>query len=106
REKIFVASYPYDISPADDNRPFFFNYAFWWHIFPASPTIWGSVPVMEYSVLLLFGIIAVVSLVCVLVPLRSLTRRGAEVEGRWRLVAYFAATGVGYLAVEVALLQE
>jgi spermidine synthase len=106
REKIFVASYPYDISPADDNRPFFFNYAFWWHIFPASPTIWGSVPVMEYSVLLLFGIIAVVSLVCVLVPLRSLTRRGAEVEGRWRLVAYFAATGVGYLAIEVALLQE
>jgi len=106
RERIFISSYPYDISPASDNRPFFFNYAFWWHIFPSSPAIWGSVPVMEYSVLLLFGVIALVTLVCVFVPLRSLARRGLQVAGRGRLIAYFAGAGMGYLAIEVALLQE
>jgi spermidine synthase len=106
RERVFVASYPYDISPAEDNRPFFFNYAFWWHIFPASPAIWATVPVMEYSVLLLLGVIALVSLACVWAPLQALARRGAQVEGRGRLATYFAATGIGYLAIEVALLQE
>ena len=106
REQAFVSEYPYDVSPALDNRPFFFSYALWWHLFPASPAIWASVPVMQYSVILLFGVIALVTLVCVFVPLRLLSRRGLQVSRRGRLATYFAGTGLGYLAIEIALLQE
>jgi spermidine synthase len=106
RERTFVSEYPYDVSPALDTRPFFFSYAFWWHLFPASPAIWASIPVMQYSILLLLLVIGLVTVVCVLVPLRLLERRGLRVSGRARLVTYFAGTGLGYLAIEIALLQE
>jgi hypothetical protein len=61
---------------------------------------------MEYSVLVLFSVIAFVSLFCVWAPLHVLARRGAQANGRARLVIFFAGTGIGYLAIEVALLQE
>jgi hypothetical protein len=107
RERVFVSEYPYDVSPAEDTRPFFFHYAFWWHLFPSSyPALWTSVPVMELSVLLLLGIIGLVSFVAVFAPLRLLAGRGLAVEGRGRLAFYFAGIGIGYLAIEIALLQE
>jgi spermidine synthase len=106
RERTFVSEYPFDVSPARDARPFFFNFAFWWHLFPASPVIWASIPVMQYSVLLLFFLIGLVTLLCVFVPLRFLVRRGLRVPGRGKLVTYFGGTGLGYLAIEIALLQE
>jgi len=106
KERAFVSQYPFDVSPATDTRPFFFNFAFWWHLFPSSPTIWAAIPVMQYSVLLLGLVIGVVTLVCVFVPLRLLARKGLRVSGRARLATYFAGTGVAYLALEIALLQE
>jgi len=109
RERAFVSLYPYDISPTDDDRPFFFSYAFWWHVLArdsSDPGILASVPVMQYSVLLLLGVIGLTTVVCVYVPLRLLAGRGMRVPDRGRLLVYFAGTGLGYLAIEIALLQE
>jgi hypothetical protein len=106
RERAFVAAYDFDIAPSWDDRPFFFHYAFWWHLFPSSPIVWKSVPVMELSVLVLLALIGLVAFACVLLPLRILARQGLDVGGRFRLTVYFAGAGIGYLAIEVALLQE
>ncbi len=33
RERAFVRAYPFDVEPTDDNRPFFFRYSYWSHLF-------------------------------------------------------------------------
>lgn len=106
REAAFVASAPFDISPVDDNRPFFFKYSFWWHIFPSDPVVWASTPAMEYSVILLLAAIGLAALVCIYLPLRYLMGRRVRTPEAWRYGVFFAGTGVGYLAIEIALLQK
>jgi len=101
----FVAAYPFDISPVFDDKPFFFHRSFWWHLFPSEPFIWGATPAMEYALILLFGIVGAGSLVCVYLPLRWLSPQQRP-HGWSRWVAYFAGIGIGYLAIEIALLQR
>ena len=106
KERAFVAAYSFDISPTIDDRPFFFKYSFWWHLFPSDPIIWGQVPVMEMSLLLLLVAVGLATLVSVYLPLRHFARQGlrAPAAGRW--LVYFGGAGLGYLALEVALLQK
>ncbi|MBI3932198.1 MAG: hypothetical protein HY317_02175 [Acidobacteria bacterium] len=106
RERAFVAGYPWNVAPAGDDRPFFFNYSFWWHLFPADSTVWANTPVMEYSILILGGVVALATLACIYVPLRLLAGRAATTPARKRYGVYFAGAGVGYMAVEIALLQK
>jgi spermidine synthase len=106
KERAFVAAYPFDISATVDDRPFFFKYSFWWHLFPADPMIWGNVPVMEMSLLLLLLAIGLAALVSIYLPLRHFARQGLETPGAGRWLAYFGGTGLAYLALEVALLQK
>jgi spermidine synthase len=104
-EERFVASYLFDIAPADDDRPFFFRQSFWWHLFPEQSLVWEAIPVMEYSLLMLFLAVCVACLVFIYLPLRWL---GPAPE-RWvslRYGSFFASIGLGYMAVEIALLQK
>ena len=54
-ERRFIESYPFAIDPAVDDRPFFFNFSFWWHLlpgqrlFPDQPPSWTDVPVLQLS---------------------------------------------------------
>ncbi len=105
-ERDFIMNYPFDISPAEDTRPFFFKNSFWWHVFPSSPMIWGHTPVMEYSILLLLIIISFAALLCIYIPLRYLAKLGMHARGTQRYGLFFAGTGIGYLAIEIALLQK
>jgi spermidine synthase len=112
REAFYDIS-PYNIRPATDDIPFFFNFSRWSHLpffFKFSP--WANwpnmqkpVPVMELTLLVMFCFVAVAVLLCVWLPLRRLTRAGAAAPPR-RYGFIFAGTGLGYLAVEIALLQK
>ena len=105
-ERSFVAAYPWDLRPATDDRPFFFRHSYWWHLFPGSPLVWASIPTMEYSVIILTLVIAATVLVSIYVPLRFLAGRATASPATRRFAVYFAGCGLGYLAVEVALLQK
>ena len=105
REKVFAEVYDFDISPTDDDRPFFFRFSRWWHLFPESPFIWGTVPVMEYSIILLAGAVGLTSLVVVWLPLRWLTR-SRRPAGLFRYGLFFSLIGVGFMAIEMAFLQR
>jgi spermidine synthase len=105
-ERRFVAAYPLDISPPTDDRPFFFHYSFWRHLFFIDPLARDSVPVMELSLVLLSALVAVVAALGVYVPLRALAAEGSRARGAWRYAVFFAGTGVGYMALEIALLQK
>ncbi|HXB55242.1 MAG TPA: hypothetical protein VN461_10690, partial [Vicinamibacteria bacterium] len=105
-EAAFVSAYPFDIAPATDDRPFFFRYSFWWHLFPSDPAIWAEVPLMELGLCLLLALIALAAALFVWAPLRHLAR----IEGRRSPVSrygvFFAGAGLGYMAVEIAALQK
>lgn len=105
RERAFVGTYAFDVSPVDDDRPFFFKHTGWGHLFPSNPYARQGVPVMEYSILLLLAVVGSAAALCVLVPLRFLASRGAT-SGAWRHAVFFGGTGLGYLAIEIAFLQK
>ena len=105
-ERAFIAGYPFAIDPVTDDRPFFFNFAFWWHLFPEDPLIWASVPVLQMSLLLLASLVSIAAVLTVIVPLILLSRRGIHSgRHRGRFALYFSGLAIGYLGVEVALMQ-
>jgi hypothetical protein len=106
RERGFVRAYPYDVSPASDDRPFFFRHSFWWHLYPVGAAYPPAAPVMEDSTVMLAAAIGLCALACVYLPLRYLTRTAPRATGLRGYGVYFAGTGLGYLAVEIALLQK
>ena len=104
-QEAFVASYPFDISPVTDDRPFFFRRSFWWHLFPSSPLVWAATPALEYGLILLLAIVGCAVLVCVYLPMRW--SPPAVRPPHWRrYLWYFAGAGIGYLVMEMALIQK
>jgi hypothetical protein len=106
REGAFVSLFPFDVHPSTDDRPFFFHSSYWSHLWSRNPVVRASLPMMELSLLVLFGITACAALLCVYLPLRYLARRGSALPHAPRLTVYFAGLGLGYLGVEMALLQK
>jgi hypothetical protein len=105
-EARWIARYPFEIAPSTDDRPFFFKYSKWSHLLSRDPMAAISVPVMELSLLVLTIVVGLVAVLCIYVPLRYLGRRKRKRGAGWRFGAFFAFIAVGYLAVEVALLQK
>ena len=107
RERAFVQAYPFDISPVEDDRPFFFRTSSWRQVLSQDPLLREySPPVMEYTLLALLGAIGAAAAVCVYLPLRITAARGRRSPGTARYGLFFAAIGLGYLALELALLQK
>ena len=106
KERAFVAAYPFDISPATDDRPFFFKHSSWGHLLPRDRAFATGVPVMELSLVLLAVAIGATAFLCIHVPLRFLVARAALLPTRGRYGLFFSAIGIGYFAVEIALLQR
>jgi hypothetical protein len=106
RERAFVAAYPFDIRPPEDDRPFFFRFSYWWHLFSRDPLVAATVPVMDYGLLLLLATTGLFALACVYLPLRALAGRGLRAPHALRHAGYFAAIGLGYMAIEMALIQK
>ncbi|MBM3739154.1 MAG: hypothetical protein FJW39_25545 [Acidobacteria bacterium] len=107
----FYRDYRYDVSPVDDNRPFFF--------YTVQPRdIWefltsGSRGSADYkinrAVPLLFGVVAVslfATAVMLLLPPLVLGSRLPGEPGVRRFLAYFLCIGVGYILIQVALIQK
>ncbi len=106
RERTFVAVFPFDVRPIDDDRPFFFRFSYWNHLWSRHPVVRTSLPMMEYSLLILLAITSLAAALCVYLPLRRLARQGMALPEARRLTAYFAGLGVGFLFIEMALLQK
>ncbi len=112
-----VADYPYDIGAITDDRPFF------WHFTPYSDVLTNfsrgyedsEIAIGERLLLMLLMVAVVTAAVLLFVPFavsRRLTRDGTDaapvvaVPGRWRLLVYFAALGLGFMIVEISMIQR
>jgi hypothetical protein len=104
----FLALLPYDFSPPTDDRPFFFLM-----LRPLqsllSPFTWDTGLRQNFvAVRTLYVLLAVLAVVLALVVLLPAWRLGSAGRGlgRWRLSLLFAAMGLGYMLVEIPLVQK
>jgi hypothetical protein len=107
-----VDDYRFDISSITDDRPFF------WHFTPYSDVLTNFSRGMEDSEiaigerLLLMLLVVAVLVAAILLCLPFLVTRGpseerpARVHDRWRLLVYFAALGLGFMVVEISMIQR
>lgn len=110
----FLERYKFDLSPASDDRPYFFHF-FKWRTLPELLALRsrGGLPPLDwgYPVLVMALLQAVaVSLLLILLPL-ALSGSGqafaaAPANLRRRAPGYFLALGLGFMAIEIPLLQR
>jgi hypothetical protein len=108
----FIEEYKFDIQPATDDRPFFFNF-FRWSSLPEILSLHrrGGFSLLElgYPVLILTLLQALAaSLLLILLPVWYFKRKGAPVSTalEWSVSGYFLAIGLAYLFIEIAFLQK
>jgi len=121
RRQQFFRSYAFDLRPATDEWPYFFHFFRW----RALPLVLGefrrsSIPVSELGYLILIATLlqaAVIAILLILFPLALLPHRTAPADPavaipalrgkvRLRVLLCFSALGLGYLFVEMALIQR
>ncbi len=103
------------LSPATDDQPFFNQRQRWRtlrpHIlhdvlFPVKGSNDGYQPVAEVYLLILFAQSILIGAVFILLPLVRSSRSGLRAPGRWSFLVYFAALGLGFIMIEMVLLQR
>ncbi len=106
----FLASYPFAVGPVTDDRPFFFHFFRWRQtpdVLATAGHTWQPFGGSGYLVLLvLLGVVVTLSVALILGPL--LVRRPAlagSTELRAPALVYFGAIGLGFLLVEIPLIQ-
>ena len=109
----FVAKYKYDIEPATDDRPYFFN-TFRWRLLPELVELrgrgglgllgWGY-PILAAT----FVQAAILTVILVPLPLIFLGRATPAASGfvlKARVLAYFLALGFAFLFIEMVFIQK
>jgi spermidine synthase len=119
--RAFYADYPYAVAPPTDDHPFFFHFFKWEQtpeIIAALGKTWQPFGGSGYLVLLLLlALVLALSAVLILVPLaagqisnqqisKSANQRGGRSRFTMRYLLYFLLLGVGFLFVEIPLLQR
>jgi hypothetical protein len=94
----FYRQVPFDVKPTTDDRPFFFEYYGWQNLGYFRSGKFTLVVILLQALLLSVGLI--------LLPLWLLQRAGLRTHGRWHWLIYFACLGIGFIFIEVVLMQQ
>jgi hypothetical protein len=107
----FYASYPFDVRPVSDDRPFFFYTVqardLWNFFLHASDT--SEDYKINSAIPLLFGLVALSILATVVMlslPPLVLGHRIPAGQGSLRALMFFMFIGAGYILIQVALIQK
>jgi spermidine synthase len=108
------SEYAFDIRPATDQRPFFPQFLQWKSLPALAKSIGAkSVPFLELGYLLVivtFFQLALIAALLIILPLLTLDsgRRSLYQSriGFWRMLLYFGGIGVGFMFVEIVLIQQ
>jgi spermidine synthase len=103
----FIERFPRDISPTVDDRPYFFNYHRFRDLWKSRRFLDEPSSVSQGNPFFIFIQLAIslaLSILFIAVPLvgRRVERRG----GAARYLVYFAGVGLGFIMVEVAMMQK
>jgi spermidine synthase len=112
--KDFLDNYKFNIRPATDDQPYFFNF-FKWQALPEILEFMGrgGLPLLELGYLILIATLLqalVASLMLILLPLFFLRRESTLFLSNgmqpWRVFGYFSALGLAFLFLEIAFIQR
>lgn len=103
----FIQSYPKNINPPTDNRPFFFFMRYFRDIFRSDPEDHAArriaLPLL-YGMFISFGVIGILTIFLPLYLSRSAEIR--RIQYRLRSLVYFVGLGVGFMLIEISLIQR
>ena len=104
-------SQSYDVRPPTDDRPFFFHFFKWEQtgaVLQQMGKTWQPWGGSGFFVLVaLLAVAIAVSGTLILLPLALVRKGGRELEGpKVRVLVYFGLLGVGFLFVELPLIQR
>ena len=95
----FIKSYPKNISPATDDRPYFFNFFKWSRFFTSASQGYPFIIFFQ-----LFTAIVLASLL-ILFPIVKI-RKKTELLFTVRFFIYFSGLGLGFILLEISLMQK
>jgi Spermine/spermidine synthase domain len=109
----FIQRYKFNIEPATDNKPYFFNY-FKWSVLPEIFSLKGeggmSLLGMGYLILVATFLQALLfSLLIIILPLIFFKRKEMRAGNNYlkiRSFVYFLALGLAFLFIEIAFIQK
>ena len=106
----FSRTHPYDVSPPTDDRPFL-GHTFRWRQIPGIIAQLGKTwqPFGGSGFLLVLVLLVVATLAAVMLivlPLVWARRTARPVSHGWRPLTYYAALGMGFLLIEMPLMQQ
>ena len=105
----YIDRYKFDISPASDDRPYFFHF-FKWGSLPEALALRkrGGADLIEWGYLILIGTLVqalVAGAALILLPL-LLVKRGWQRGTTTRMGSYFFLLGLAFMFVEIAFIQK
>lgn len=106
----FFKSWRYNVVPASDDSPYFYNF-FRWQSLPAFIKAYGNqwLQRMELGYVVVVAAlieVIVVGAVLILLPLRWLGRRGGAPRGRLPTLVYFLLLGIAFMLLEMVLILK
>jgi SAM-dependent methyltransferase len=101
------AAYDFNIRPATDDRPYFAQFLRWKSL-PNIAEHFGNrtVPFFEIGYLVVFLTLLQAALAAVLLIIVPLFHRPGQRRGKANIFFYFSGIGIGYIFVEMAMIQR
>jgi len=108
-DKKFMDTYEYNIDPVNDDRPFFFRYYKWKHLFTSDHQSGGS-PVDSMPIGLLILSLSLIqaiffSIMLIIIPLFFMNKK-ERTYSPFSQIIYFFMIGTGFMFIEMSLIQQ
>jgi SAM-dependent methyltransferase len=109
--EIYYSRYPFDLSPATDDRPFFhsfFRWKYWQEIYRLAGGKWQILLEGGFLVPVVFFLALLLSAFFIILPVFFKKKREGGMAGNFPFswLAYFSALGLGFMFVEISLIQK
>ena len=103
----FIDEYHFDISPTSDDRPYFFNFYRWRNPFATRSEVLDNPSIAQGNPFLILSQLALAVLLSVVLIVLPLLRLGkTHRQGVVRYLIYFSGMGLGFIAIEMAVMQK
>ena len=108
-EREFIRDYPYNIKPVNDDKPFFFKYYKWKHVFADDIGQGGSFVDKMPIGLLILGLsllqAAFFSFLLIVAPLFFMGKK-EKTYSPLNQITYFFLIGTGFMFIEISIIQQ
>lgn len=106
QKELFLAKYPLDVTPVYDDRPFFFEYHKGTSLLQWLKGLVFVRANVQSNLLVMLVVCVLVSAFAMLGPLMIFNRQGLETHGVGWLLMYFSSLGIGFMLVEIGMMQR